>query len=76
MASLSTDGPARSIRGTSHRVAKQLSKIDARDSFLSNRVVNDWNSLPNETVNSKSVNQFKNRLDEFMKQKVETKVYS
>jgi hypothetical protein len=76
MASLSTDGPARSIRGTSHRVTKQLSKIDARDSFLSNRIVNDWNSLPNEIVNSKSVNQFKNRLDEFMKQKVETKVYS
>ena len=75
MASLSSDGPARGIRGTNHRVTKQLSRIEARDNFLSNRVVNDWNGLPNEIVNSKSVNQFKNRLDEFTKRKVVTNVY-
>ena len=75
MASLSSEGPARGVRGTSHRVTKQLSRIEARDNFLSNRVVNDWNGLPNETVGSKSVNQLKNRLDEVMKRKVETNVY-
>ena len=75
MASLSSDDPARGIRETSHRVTKQLSRIEARDNFLSNRVVNDWNGLPNEIVNLKSVNQFKNRLDEFTKRKVVTNVY-
>ena len=75
MASLSSDGPARGIRGASHRVTKQVSKIEARDNFLSNRVVNDWNGLPNEIVSSKSVNQFKNRLDEYTKQKVHANVY-
>ena len=69
MAALASDGPARGIRGTSHRINKQLTKIESRNSFLSNRVVTHWNGLPEEIVNSKTVNQFKNRLDKFFKNK-------
>lgn len=31
--------------------------------FFTNRVVNFWNALPDEIVNSKNVNEFKNKLD-------------
>ena len=68
MASLLTDGPARNIRGSSHRIVKQLTKIEARDNFISNRIVRDWNSLPEDVVNSVTVNQFKNRLDKHTRQ--------
>ena len=31
--------------------------------FLSKRVVNNWNSLPEETVHARSVNSFKAKLE-------------
>ena len=34
--------------------------------FLTNRVVNMWNSLPQSVVDAKSVNSFKARLDEWI----------
>ena len=33
--------------------------------FFSNRVVNNWNGLPDLVVESDSVNQFKNRIDKY-----------
>ena len=36
-----------------------------RKIFLSNRVVNIWNSLPNIIMSAESVNIFKSRLDKF-----------
>ena len=63
--SLSADGPAGATRGGEHRLVKQITKLDSRANFLSNRVVNEWNKLPTEVVNSSTVNQFKNRLDKF-----------
>ena len=66
MASISANGPASGIRGGKHRIAKQLTKVESRANFLPNRIADEWNKLPTETVNSKTVNQFKNRLDKFM----------
>ena len=34
--------------------------------FLSQRVVNSWNLLPQEVVDAQSLEVFKNRLDKFM----------
>ena len=31
--------------------------------FFTNRVINEWNSLPGEAVNASSQNTFKNSLD-------------
>ena len=44
-----------------------MSLLDIRKYFLSQRVVNTWNSLPQIVVNTDLVNSFKNRLDEFDK---------
>ena len=33
--------------------------------FFSERVVNEWNLLPQEVVDATFVNQFKNRLDKY-----------
>ena len=38
-------------------------KLNVRKNFFSQRVVNDWNILPETVINSSSINMFKNRLD-------------
>ncbi len=46
-ASLSTQGPARNIRGHANRIRREeLTSFTPREDFLSNRVVADWNALP------------------------------
>ena len=40
-------------------------KLDIRKYFFSNRVVSNWNSLPNETKNSATVEEFKIKYDYF-----------
>ena len=55
------------IRGHPQRVFKQhATKLPRRNNF-SQRVVNDWNSLPSKVVKASSVNEFKNKLDEHWK---------
>ena len=36
-----------------------------RISCVTNRIVNMWNSLPNDVVHEESTNTFKSRLDKF-----------
>ena len=38
-----------------------------RHEFFSNRIANHWNSLPDEIILSKNVNEFKNKLDNYLK---------
>ena len=40
-------------------------KSAAIDHFFANRVVNNWNSLPDSVVDATQTNAFKKRLDEF-----------
>ena len=62
--SLHVDGPASGIRGNKHRLArKMIVNCDQREKFFQSRVIEHWNALPTDTINSKSVNQFKNKLD-------------
>ena len=54
------------LRGHSLKIFKQRSTKLCRRQFLSQRVVEDWNSLPGNVVESSTVETFKKRLDKFM----------
>ena len=47
------------------KLLKQRASLDVRKFFFSERVVNEWNLLPQDVVVAMSVNHFKNRLDKF-----------
>ena len=49
-------------RGHQHKLYKKHCRLDARKYFFSQRIINEWNSLPEEIVNSLSVNEFKAKL--------------
>ena len=49
-------------RGHQYKICKKYSKGNTRHCFFSERVVNRWNSLSAEAVNSSSLNGFKNHL--------------
>ena len=53
-----------STRGHSRRVRKGKAVKHQRQSSFSQRVINDWNSLPAGVIEASTVNDFKNRLDE------------
>ncbi len=57
--------PVCKTRGHSYKLIKQSCNGDLRKNFFTQRVVNSWNSLPQEVVDADSVNSFKNRLDKF-----------
>jgi hypothetical protein len=64
--SLSVEGPAANIRGNKHRVTKQrVINCEQREHFFTNRLADDWSSLPESIVASTTVNSFKNQLDAF-----------
>ena len=50
-------------RGHSLKLTKQRSRLDLRWYFFSQRVINDWNSLPQHVVDVPTVSTFKRRLD-------------
>ena len=47
-------------REHSLRLKKEYSRPDVRKYFFSQRIVNEWNALPPDVLNSESVNEFKN----------------
>ncbi|KAJ3651470.1 hypothetical protein Zmor_017508 [Zophobas morio] len=53
------------LRRHQFNLIKERTSSRSRSNFLVNRVVNQWNSLPDTIVNSPSVNCFKNRFDAF-----------
>jgi len=53
--------------GSRVRLKKKHSVKDVRRYFFSQRVINRWNSLDQETVDVGSINSFKGRLDKIRK---------
>ena len=55
-------------RTRGHKVAlvKEQCRLDMRNYFFSQRVINEWNKLPNDCVNTGSVNMFKNIIDRYL----------
>ena len=50
-------------RGHLYKLDKNRPTLELRKHFFSHRVVNNWNSLSADVVESESVNMFKNRYD-------------
>ena len=61
--------PCKEVRTRGHpmRVQKTQCKSLVRRNTFSQRVVNDWNALPDAVVTSDSINQFKGRLGRWWK---------
>jgi hypothetical protein len=55
----------RSLRGHSLKLFKERSRLEVRKNFFSQRIVNQWNSLPQLVVDANNVNMFKTRLDRY-----------
>ena len=53
------------VRGHCKKLVKCFSRLDIRKFSFSQRVVNEWNSLPEWVVNSSSVHHFKVNIDKF-----------
>lgn len=52
-------------RGHSYKLSYCYSRLDSRKYFFLNRVISNWNKLPNDIVNANNVNEFKNKIDKF-----------
>ena len=50
-------------RGHRFKLPKKSAKNNIKRHVFSHRIVNDWNSLPEDVVSAPSVNAFRNRLD-------------
>ena len=69
-------GTGYSLRRHSQTLFKQRSRQEIGKNFFSNRVVNNWNSLNEESVTAGSVNSFKNKYDKLIEQrKVSSNLY-
>ena len=52
------------LRGHEYTLIKNSTRKCQYQNFFTNRVCNAWNSLPEDTVNAKSINSFKNKIDQ------------
>ena len=53
-------------RGHKAALFKEYCRLNMRKDSFSQRVINEWNKLPNDCVNASSVNMFKNRIDRYL----------
>ena len=51
------------LRGHQFKITKSYTNKKQYQHFFSNRIVNQWNSLPADIVNSESIDAFKNSID-------------
>ena len=54
-------------RKNSHSFFKRRFRLNVGKYSFANRVVNDWNKLPNSVIEVDSVNAFKGKLDFYLR---------
>ena len=59
-----------STRGHQYKITKKKATKSCRINTFSNRIIDDWNSLPSKVISATSVNNFKNKLDEHWKDEI------
>ena len=64
-----TFAPSRATRGHDKRLLRTKATKLFRINSFSQRVIKNWNRLPQDTINSSSLNIFKNKLDNLWKEK-------
>ncbi|CAH2219860.1 jg3158, partial [Pararge aegeria aegeria] len=57
------------LRGYGLKLEYQQALSNPSKHFISHRVIQMWNALPEDVVTAESLNQFKNRLDKHQKDK-------
>jgi hypothetical protein len=65
--SLSLSGPAASIRGHQQRYTRELTKNASRQTFFTNRIIKQWNNLDQKCTTAINTNQFKAKIEKFIK---------
>ena len=50
-------------RGHKDKLYKPMAKTTLRLNTFSNRIINEWNSLPSEAISAQDINDFKNKYD-------------
>ena len=53
-------------RGHKAALVKEQCRLDMKKYSFSQRVINEWNKLPNYYVHASSVNMLKNRIDRYL----------
>ena len=53
------------VRGHSQKLYKRRHKLEVRKNSFAFRVVDPWNSLPEEVISAPSIKSFERRLDKF-----------
>ena len=53
-------------RGHKAALIKEQCWLDMSKYSFSQRLINEWNKLPNDCVNASSVNMFKDRIDSYL----------
>ena len=53
-------------KGHKAALVNEHCRLDMTKYYFSQRVINEWNKLPNGCVNASSVNMFKNRIDRYL----------
>ena len=56
-------------RGHHFKLFKTEFNLNTSKNIFSNRIINLWNSLPNQVVETKALNTFKTRLNDHWKNK-------
>ena len=56
----------KAVEGHTAALVKEQCRLDTRKYSSSQRVINEWNKLPNECVNASSVNVLKNIINIYL----------
>ena len=51
--------------GHSKKLYKPFSRLKIQSQFFSQRIIDEWNSLPNSVLSSVSLNEFKRNYDNY-----------